>query len=138
MADLNGGEETGQQYLEKHQIAVYLNEAVAQLLDSGEAERPLDSVARFFRDTLRGAHVVMRPYDFARATPHNRRSLAHVLRHVLLDPARSTALAAGARETPLLGPADFHEACRLVCPDFPEAVVGRACALVGLCWWGDG
>ncbi|XP_076328693.1 uncharacterized protein LOC143234883 isoform X3 [Tachypleus tridentatus] len=69
------------QYLENEHILVYLEDAVKQLTTHHQ-ENPKVKPAKFFRDYFRsvqqGGHILLREYDFIRATPYNRACVLHL------------------------------------------------------------
>ena len=62
---------SAQEYLERYQIQVYVNDAIRSVLDARE-ERPLDTCLKYFNSVLQGNHVLLREFEFINATPRNR------------------------------------------------------------------
>lgn len=111
---------SAQEYLEKHNVPFYLRDAVSLLLLARD-ERPLELLAEYFSEVISGKHVLCREFSFINQSAHNRWAFISSLREAF----------AGMDGTTLLSAAELLQLLRLVCPDFPDALVRDACKLCG-------
>ncbi|XP_023932695.1 UPF0705 protein C11orf49 homolog isoform X3 [Lingula anatina] len=115
---------TADQYLEKTNILIYIEDAVAQLLEHKE-ENPKVNPSKFFSDyfvSLReGNHTLFRDYHFIHATPHNRSSFVKTFwkcfRHV-------------GKQGDLLSIQEYHALICLLCNDFPFETVQKTARII--------
>ncbi|XP_076328692.1 centriolar satellite-associated tubulin polyglutamylase complex regulator 1-like isoform X2 [Tachypleus tridentatus] len=106
----------------------YYDDANCQYLDAVKQltthhqENPKVKPAKFFRDYFRsvqqGGHILLREYDFIRATPYNRACVLHLFWQAYKSVGQIKER---------LKVVDYHSLFTLLWPDFPENVVEEAC-----------
>ena len=111
-------------YLEKHNIYLYVEDALCQLLlykDEQSKVIPSKFLADYFRSVHEGSHTLYRNYSFISATPHNRscfiRNVWSCFHHIACH-----------RE--LLSVKEYHSLLCLLCHDFPLEMVQRTARIV--------
>ncbi|CAD5119131.1 DgyrCDS7772 [Dimorphilus gyrociliatus] len=115
---------TPQQYLEKHFINVYLEDAVTQLLEHKDETQKVNVynfMADYFQSVKNGKHTLFRSYSYVSATPHNRASMVQTF---------GSWLRRVATNGELLSIAEYHSLLKLICPDFPLSIVKKAARIV--------
>ncbi|XP_006821066.1 centriolar satellite-associated tubulin polyglutamylase complex regulator 1-like [Saccoglossus kowalevskii] len=111
-------------YLAKHQVLVYLEDAISQLLDHKE-DNPKVNPAKFFHDYFtsihQGNHTLFREYSFIRSTAHNRSSFTRTFwkcyKHI-------------GKNGDLLNVKEYHSLLCLLCPDFPFDLVQKTARII--------
>lgn len=111
---------SSREYLEQHDVAFYLEDAVGLLLDKRD-DQPLDFIADYFEQVLHGTHVLLRDFSYVNRCAHSRWSFVRSAREALSDFDQTKPTSA----------ADMTQLLRLVCPDFPLEVVTEGCQLCG-------
>ena len=111
---------TPDQYLQKHQVAYYMNDVIGLLLRARD-EHPLDFLADYFAEVLSGTHVLLREYAYVNRSARDRWAFVASAREALADLDQCAPTTAAA----------LTQLLRLVCPDFPLEVVADACRLCG-------
>ncbi|KND04091.1 uncharacterized protein SPPG_01532 [Spizellomyces punctatus DAOM BR117] len=106
-------EDSAREYLERHNISVYLEDAVCRLLDD-RPEKPAKFLSEYFDSVLRGTNTLLREYEYVKATPQNRLSFVDRFGEVLKG--RNASYTA----------TEYHHLVELICPDFPYDVIARA------------
>ena len=114
-ADLSPSE-----YLERHQIDMYLRDVVTLLLRTRD-EQPLDFISEYFGEVLNGTHVLLREFAVVNRCPRDRWAFVQSAREALADLDQ---------EQPSSAPA-ITQLLRLVCPDFPLDIAADAARLCG-------
>lgn len=102
-------------YLERSDVAIYLRDVVRLLL-ANRTERPLEFIHQYFRGVLKGDNVVLREFAYVSASPRNRISFIMNFEEAYKDSKWTEAITAD----------DYHQLLKLLCPDFPFALVNRA------------
>lgn len=77
---LMADDETPEDYLRKHHLAVYIRDAVAA---AAEADNPVSTFADHLTQIERGHNVLGREFGYISATPHNRRMFLLAARRCL-------------------------------------------------------
>lgn len=111
-------------YLAKHNVLVYLEDAVSQLLEHKE-DNPKVNPAKFFYDYFtsvhHGNHTMFREYNYIRSTPHNRsafiRTFWKCYKHI-------------GKNGDLLNVKEYHALLCLLCPDFPFDLVQKTARII--------
>ncbi|XP_033751472.1 UPF0705 protein C11orf49 homolog isoform X4 [Pecten maximus] len=115
---------TAEKYLAKHNILVYLEDSVAQLLEHRE-ENPKTNAVKFFSEyfnSLRdGNHTMFREYNFVQATPHNRASFVRLFWKCYRQIGK---------KGDLLSIQEYHSLLSLLCPDFPFEPVQKTARII--------
>ncbi|XP_065070678.1 centriolar satellite-associated tubulin polyglutamylase complex regulator 1-like isoform X2 [Rhopilema esculentum] len=110
---------TAEEYLEKHHIAVYFEDAITQLLEYSEENIKVNP-AKFFHDYFtsvkRGEHTLLRDYSFIISTPHNRSSFIRSFWKCFRPIGNNGGL---------LNVKEYHSLVCLMCPDFPFDVLQK-------------
>lgn len=123
--------QSAEEYIDRHRVAVYLQDALALLL-AAKPDAPLEFLADYYRRVRRGEHVAHRSFAYVNATHRNRRSFIRLFSITFGDVEAAAAAAAAAEKSdevsggghrgalpPALTFADFLALQRLLCPDFP-------------------
>ncbi|XP_069132657.1 centriolar satellite-associated tubulin polyglutamylase complex regulator 1-like isoform X2 [Argopecten irradians] len=115
---------SAEKYLAKHNILVYLEDSVAQLLEHRE-ENPKTNAVKFFSEyfnSLRdGNHTMFREYNFVQATPHNRASFVRLFWKCYRQIGK---------KGDLLSIQEYHSLISLLCPDFPFEPVQKTARII--------
>ncbi|XP_021373690.1 UPF0705 protein C11orf49 homolog isoform X2 [Mizuhopecten yessoensis] len=115
---------TAEKYLAKHNILVYLEDSVAQLLEHRE-ENPKTNAVKFFSEyfnSLRdGNHTMFREYNFVKSTPHNRASFVRLFWKCYRQIGK---------KGDLLSIQEYHSLLSLLCPDFPFEPVQKTARII--------
>ncbi|KAI9202850.1 uncharacterized protein BJ171DRAFT_625906 [Polychytrium aggregatum] len=111
-------------YLEHHKLSVYLEDVLIKLLED-RPEKPMNYLYDYFESVRLGTNILLRDFEYVKATTRNRISFAHLLESILNSKAdRHTAL-------------ELHQLAELICTDFPGEIVERAAEIasysLGLC-----
>ncbi|XP_077977995.1 centriolar satellite-associated tubulin polyglutamylase complex regulator 1-like isoform X2 [Glandiceps talaboti] len=112
------------EYLAKHHVLTYLEDAISQLLEHKE-DNPKVIPSKFFHDYFtsihHGNHTLFRQYDFIKSTPHNRASFIRVVwkcyRHI-------------GKNGDLLSVKEYHSLLCLLCADFPFDLVQKTARII--------
>ena len=107
-------------YLQKHDVAFYLRDVTALLLQARD-EHPLDFIAEYFSSVLNGTHVLLREYAYVSRSPRDRWAFIASAREALADLDQSAPTSAQS----------LTQLLRLVCHDFPDHVAVHACRMCG-------
>ncbi|CAK8678292.1 centriolar satellite-associated tubulin polyglutamylase complex regulator 1-like [Clavelina lepadiformis] len=112
------------EYLEKHHVLMYVEDAIGQLLEYKDENAKVISskfLGDYFRSVHQGAHILFRDYDFIQATPYNRscfiKCVWNCFRHI-------------ANHGELLSIKEYHSLLCLLCHDFPLDMVQRTARIV--------
>ncbi|XP_064602374.1 centriolar satellite-associated tubulin polyglutamylase complex regulator 1-like isoform X2 [Liolophura sinensis] len=108
----------------EHNILVYLEDSVAQLLEHREENPKVNAqkyLTEYFSALRDGNHTMFREYSFVRATSHNRASFVHLF--------WSSFKQIGERGD-LLSIKEYHSLVQLLCPDFPFDVLQKTARIV--------
>eukprot|EP00041_Stephanoeca_diplocostata_P019555 m.423942 g.423942 ORF g.423942 m.423942 type:complete len:245 (+) comp21335_c0_seq3:199-933(+) len=112
-------------YLQLFNIDLYFKDAVAQLLSARHKYPSAASADQFFADYFRsvqsGTHVLFREFEFIMATQHNRRSFVNLF---------GQSVAPIAHQGERMSVADYHNIVRLLCKDFPIAIIKASAAML--------
>ncbi|XP_039263024.2 centriolar satellite-associated tubulin polyglutamylase complex regulator 1-like [Styela clava] len=112
------------EYLERHEIVKYMEDAINQLLEQKD-ETPKMVPARFLSDYFKSAHegtnTLFREFEYVSATTKNRKSLISCF-------WRCFNKLAGYGE--LLSGKEYHSLLCLLCYDFPLDIVQRTAHIV--------
>ncbi|XP_065070677.1 centriolar satellite-associated tubulin polyglutamylase complex regulator 1-like isoform X1 [Rhopilema esculentum] len=115
---------TAEEYLEKHHIAVYFEDAITQLLEYSEENIKVNP-AKFFHDYFtsvkRGEHTLLRDYSFIISTPHNRSSFIRSFWKCFRPIGNNGGL---------LNVKEYHSLVCLMCPDFPFDVLQKTARII--------
>ncbi|XP_070566793.1 centriolar satellite-associated tubulin polyglutamylase complex regulator 1-like isoform X2 [Ptychodera flava] len=112
------------EYLAKHHVLTYLEDAIGQLLEHKE-DNPKVNPAKFFNDYFtsiyHGNHTLFREYAFIKSTPHNRASFIRVFwkcyRHI-------------GKNGDLLNVKEYHSLLCLLCPNFPFDLIQKTARII--------
>ncbi|KAJ3187997.1 hypothetical protein HDU85_006390 [Gaertneriomyces sp. JEL0708] len=110
--DVAALESAGQEYLEKHSIGVYVEDAISRLLADRPA-KPYKFLSDYFDSVLRGTNTILREYEYVKACRRNRLTFIKRLSESLNHSAGPFSAT------------EFHHLVELVCPDFPGALVEK-------------
>ena len=120
-ASASGSEElSAQEYIERHELGVYLRDVVTLLLRARD-ERPLHFVCEYFEGVLSGAHVLLREFAYVNGNARNRRAFVRAARDAFGGMPSEREVTA----------AEMAALLRLLCPDFPSQAVAHAALLCG-------
>ncbi|XP_071505130.1 centriolar satellite-associated tubulin polyglutamylase complex regulator 1-like [Diadema antillarum] len=115
-----------EEYLERHHVLTYLEDAVTQLLEFKEDQPKVDPaifLQEYFTSILNGSHVLYREYDYIRSTPHNRASFVRLFWR---------CFSYIGKQGDLLTVREYHSLLNLLCPDFPLEPVHRTARIIFL------
>jgi len=117
-----------QNYLRKHQLAVYFEDCIRSLLDARRRGPSPFSANKFdvnvhlkdyFTQVKRESHVVGREFSFIQSTPHNRRSfLTHIWSKCESSMPPPTTLK------------EMHALMLTICPDLPYSLIESSANLI--------
>lgn len=113
-------------YLDRHHVLTYLEDAVTQLLEFKEDQPKADPalfLQEYFNSVVTGSHVLYREYDFVRNTPHNRASFIRLFWKCFMYIGK---------QGDLLTVNEYHSLLCLLCPDFPIDPVHRTARIIFL------
>lgn len=117
---------TPEEYLAKHQILVYLEDAVQQLIDLKQ-DYPKVDPAQFFQEyfhmLMDGNHTLYREYQFVHTTPYNRASFIASFWKCFRQIGKSGDL---------LNVREYHSLLCLICPNFPLDLVQKTARIIFL------
>ncbi|ESP04163.1 hypothetical protein LOTGIDRAFT_198812 [Lottia gigantea] len=111
-------------YLAKHNILVYLEDSVAQLLEHKEENSKVNAVkflSDYFSSVRDGNHTMFREYTFIHSTPHNRASFVRLFWKCYRQIGK---------KGDLLSIQEYHSLLGLICPDFPFDIVKKTAKIV--------
>ncbi|XP_071104990.1 centriolar satellite-associated tubulin polyglutamylase complex regulator 1-like isoform X1 [Haliotis cracherodii] len=115
---------TAERYLAKHNVLVYLEDGISQLLEHRE-DNPKVSAVKFISDyfsSLRdGNHTMFREYAFVRSTPHNRASFVKLFWKCYKQIGK---------KGDLLSIQEYHSLLGLLCADFPFTMVQKTARII--------
>jgi len=117
---LMASELSSEEYIERHNIHVYLRDVV-QLLLKARDERPLEFISEYFNTVLNGTHVLLREYSYVNSCARNRWDFIKSVWEAFAE------LPAELEVTPV----EMTELIQLLCPDFPFELVSHAALLCG-------
>ncbi|XP_028412128.1 UPF0705 protein C11orf49 homolog [Dendronephthya gigantea] len=113
-----------EKYLAKHNVLIYIQDAVSQLLQHKE-DNPHIVPAKFLNDyfkcVVQGNHTLYREYSFIHATPHNRSSFIAIFWKCFKHIGQSGDL---------LSVKEYHSLLSLICSDFPYEIVQKSARIV--------
>lgn len=116
--------ETVSEYLERHRVLQYVEDAINQLLEQKE-ETPKMVPARFLSDYFRSVHegknVLFREFEYISGTPRNKKTLISLF-------WRCFNKLTGYGE--LLSVKEYHSLLCLLCYDFPLDIVQKTAHIV--------
>eukprot|EP00057_Strongylocentrotus_purpuratus_P031899 XP_786026.2 PREDICTED: UPF0705 protein C11orf49 homolog [Strongylocentrotus purpuratus] len=113
-------------YLERHHVLTYLEDAVTQLLEFKEDQPKADPaifLQEYFVSVMKGTHVLYREYEFVRCTPHSRSSFIKLFWRCFKYIGK---------QGDLLTVSEYHSLLSLLCPDFPVDPVHRTARIIFL------
>ncbi|XP_041367252.1 UPF0705 protein C11orf49 homolog isoform X2 [Gigantopelta aegis] len=111
-------------YLARHNVLVYLEDSIAQLLEHREENskvNPLKFLSEYFCSLRDGNHTIFREHAFIRSTPHNRASFVKLF----LKCFRQIG-----KKGDLLSIHEYHSLLGLLCPDFPFSLVQKTARII--------
>ncbi|KAI9105304.1 hypothetical protein DFS34DRAFT_644117 [Phlyctochytrium arcticum] len=106
-------EEAAKTYLERHNLSIYIEDAVARLLDD-RPENPARFLSEYFDSVNRGTNALLREFEYVKATPRNRATFVDQFAETLTG--RNGAYSV----------TEYHHLVELICPDFPLSIITRA------------
>ncbi|KAK6192437.1 hypothetical protein SNE40_003906 [Patella caerulea] len=115
---------SAEKYLTKHNILVYLEDAVTQLLEHREENSKVNSVkflTDYFSSVRDGNHTMFREYSFIHSTPHNRASFVRLFWKCYRQIGK---------KGDLLSIQEYHSLLGLISPDFPFDVVKKTARII--------
>ncbi|KAL3843282.1 hypothetical protein ACJMK2_021224 [Sinanodonta woodiana] len=115
---------TAERYLGKHNILVYLEDSIAQLLEHREENpklNPIKFLSEYFDSLRDGNHTMFREYAFIKVTPHNRASFIRLFWKCFRQIGR---------KGDLLSIQEYHSLVTLLCPDFPFSTVQKTARII--------
>nr|XP_054762294.1 centriolar satellite-associated tubulin polyglutamylase complex regulator 1-like [Lytechinus pictus] len=113
-------------YLERHHVLTYLEDAVTQLLEFKDDQPKADPaifLQEYFTSILKGTNVLYREYDYVRSTPHNRSAFIKLFWRCFKYIGK---------QGDLLTVSEYHSLLSLLCPDFPVDPVHRTARIIFL------
>lgn len=113
-----------EKYLAKHNVLIYIQDAVSQLLQHREDNPqlvPAKFLNDYFRCVVKGNHTLFREYNFIHATPHNRASFIAMFWKCFKHIGKSGDL---------LSVKEYHSLLSLICSDFPHEIVQKSARIV--------
>lgn len=102
--------------MQKHSLAIYVQDAVAFVLKRKDEDKPLDVLVDYFESVTSGTHVAFREYAYITATPYNRVSFLKLFWKTYAQMALKGAA---------MSVRDYLSLLRLLCPDFPEELTDQ-------------
>ena len=114
----------GEQYLKKHNLDIYLGDAVKQMLwckkiggvsGGGKNVDPATFLHKYFTSVKKGDHIFLREFSYIKSTPWNRLTF--------ITKFRQTFQHLG---TDCFSCKEFHSLLCLICPDFSKVIVQRS------------
>ncbi|KAK3612570.1 hypothetical protein CHS0354_024558 [Potamilus streckersoni] len=115
---------TAERYLGKHNVLVYLEDSIAQLLEHREENpklNPIKFLSEYFDSLRDGNHTMFREYAFIKVTPHNRASFIRLFWKCFRQIGR---------KGDLLSIQEYHSLVTLLCPDFPYSTVQKTARII--------
>ncbi|XP_066276541.1 centriolar satellite-associated tubulin polyglutamylase complex regulator 1-like [Branchiostoma lanceolatum] len=115
---------SGEEYLARHHVITYLEDAVSQLLEHREENsrvNPAKFLSDYFTSVHRGNHTLFREYEYIKATPHNRTAFIRIFWKCFRQVGKSGDL---------LNAKEYQSLLCLLCPDFPLEVVQKTARIV--------
>lgn len=115
---------TVEQYIDKHHLNVYFEDAVSQLLEYKE-ENPKVNVTKFFHEyftsVVRGNHTLFRDFSFIKSTPHNCSSFIRSFWKCYRQVGKNGGL---------LNVKEYYSLVCLLCPDFPFDILQKTAKII--------
>lgn len=115
---------TTEKYLARHQVLVYMEDAVAQLLEHREENskiNPIKFLCEYFNSVRDGNHTMFREYSYIHATPHNRASFVRLFWKCYRQIGK---------KGDLLSIQEYHSLLSLLCSDFPFEPVQKTAKII--------
>lgn len=115
---------TAERYLAKHNILVYLEDSISQLLEHREENpkvNPIKFLSEYFESLRNGNHTMFREYNFVHATPHNRASFIRLFWKCYRQIGK---------KGDLLSIQEYHSLLSLLCSDFPFEPVQKTARII--------
>lgn len=113
------------QYLEKHNVLLYMEDALCQLLEYKEENPKVihpKFLADYFRSVHEGTHTLFRDYNFIKSTTHNKSCFIKCVWSCFKN------VGSGGGE--LLNVKEYHSLLCLLCYDFPLDMVEKTARIV--------
>ncbi|XP_071955701.1 centriolar satellite-associated tubulin polyglutamylase complex regulator 1-like [Antedon mediterranea] len=115
---------SAEEYLDKNQILVYVEDAVHQLLELKEENSKIN-ISKFFTEYFQsvqsGTHTLYREFEFIQKTSHNRASFIHTFWKCYKYIGRNGDL---------LNVREYHSLLCILCANFPLEVVQRTARIM--------
>lgn len=115
---------TAERYLTKHHVLLYMEDSIAQLLESREENprlNPIKILSDYFTALRDGNHTMFREYQFIRLTPHNRASFVKLFWKCYKQIGK---------KGDLLSIQEYHALITLLCSDFPFEIVQKTARII--------
>ncbi|XP_022335411.2 centriolar satellite-associated tubulin polyglutamylase complex regulator 1-like isoform X2 [Crassostrea virginica] len=115
---------TTEKYLARHHVLVYMEDAVAQLLEHREENskiNPIKFLCEYFNSVRDGNHTMFREYSYIHATPHNRASFVRLFWKCYRQIGK---------KGDLLSIQEYHSLLSLLCSDFPFEPVQKTAKII--------
>ncbi|XP_048728460.1 centriolar satellite-associated tubulin polyglutamylase complex regulator 1-like isoform X2 [Ostrea edulis] len=115
---------TTERYLGKHHVLVYMEDAVAQLLEHREENskiNPIKFLCEYFNSVRDGNHTMFREFSYIHATPHNRASFVRLFWKCYRQIGK---------KGDLLSIQEYHSLLSLLCSDFPFEPVQKTAKII--------
>ena len=116
--------ESAKNYLERHRVMIYLEDAMLQLLvkkDEDSKTQPFHFLTDYFKRAVSGEHIVLREYAFITATPYNQRCFIQLFWDTyknITDTKR------------VMTCSEYHSLLRLLCHDFPLDMINTVSQVI--------
>lgn len=115
---------TAERYLTKHHVLAYMEDSIAQLLESREDNpkiNPIKILSEYFTALRDGNHTMFREYQFIHMTPHNRASFVKLFWKCYKQIGK---------KGDLLSIQEYHALITLLCSDFPFEIVQKTARII--------
>lgn len=115
---------SAEKYLAKHNVLIYFEDSIAQLLEHKEENPKMNSIkflSEYFNSLRDGNHTMFREYTFVHITPHNRASFVRLFWKCYRQIGK---------KGDLLSVNEYHSLLTLLCPDFPFEVVQKTARII--------
>ncbi|VDI13220.1 Hypothetical predicted protein [Mytilus galloprovincialis] len=115
---------SAEKYLAKHNILIYFEDSIAQLLEHREENPKLNSIkflSEYFNALRDGNHTMFREYSFVHVTSHNRASFVRLFWKCYRQIGK---------KGDLLSVNEYHSLLTLLCPDFPFEIVQKTARII--------